>query len=72
MPAAALRLGARADRLMRGKAAKLTADRAAYFSHPDWVVDPARAPPAGTWAPRIDTEQGIAATAAWYRAQGWL
>jgi nucleoside-diphosphate-sugar epimerase len=72
MPAAALRLGARADRLMRGKAAKLTADRAAYFSHPDWVVDPARAAPAGLWTPRIETEQGIAATAAWYRAQGWL
>ena len=72
MPAALLRFGARADRLLRGDAAKLTADRAAYFSHPDWVVDPARASPPGFWAPRIATEQGLASTAAWYRAQGWL
>ena len=72
MPAAVLRFGARADRLLRGDAAKLTADRAAYFSHPDWVVDPARAAPAEYWTPRIDTPQGLAATAAWYRAQGWL
>jgi nucleoside-diphosphate-sugar epimerase len=72
MPAAVLRLGAKADRLLRGDAAKLTADRATYFSHPDWVVDPARAAPAECWTPRIETPQGLAATAAWYRAQGWL
>jgi nucleoside-diphosphate-sugar epimerase len=72
MPAAALRLGARADRLLRGDAAKLTVDRAAYFSHPDWVVDPDKAAPADFWAPRIATPQGLASTAAWYRAQGWL
>ena len=72
MPAAVLRLGAKADRLLRSDAAKLTADRAAYFCHPDWTVDPARAVPAELWAPRIATPQGLAATAAWYRAQGWL
>jgi nucleoside-diphosphate-sugar epimerase len=72
MPAAALRFGARADRLLRGDAAKLTVDRAAYFSHPDWVADPAKAAPAGFWMPRIATPDGLAATAAWYRAQGWL
>ena len=72
VPAAMLKLGAKADRLLRGKAAKLTADRAAYFSHPDWVVDPALAAPAEFWSPRIATPQGLAATVAWYRAQGWL
>lgn len=72
MPAAVLKLGAKADRLLRGNGAKLTADRAAYFSHPDWVVDPALAPPPQIWEPRIDTMQGFASTAAWYRAQGWL
>ena len=72
MPAAALRFAARADRLLRGDAAKLTADRAAYFSHPDWVADPAKAAPAAFWTPRIATPDGLAATAAWYRAQGWL
>jgi nucleoside-diphosphate-sugar epimerase len=65
-------LAARADRLVRRGAAKLTPDRAAYFCHPDWVVDPDRAPPAGLWQPKIATEAGLAATAHWYRAAGWL
>ena len=72
MPATALKLGAKADRLLRGRKAKLTADRAAYFSHPDWVVDAAKAAPPAFWAPKIATPDGLAATAAWYRAQGWL
>jgi nucleoside-diphosphate-sugar epimerase len=72
LPAALLKLGARADRLVRGNGAKLTADRAAYFSHPDWVVDPALAAPRGFWSPRIATAPGLKCTAAWYRAQGWL
>jgi hypothetical protein len=67
-----LRVGARADRLLRGDKAKLTADRAAYFCHPDWVVDPAHAVPPDLWQPRIATPEGLAATAQWYRAQGWL
>jgi nucleoside-diphosphate-sugar epimerase len=72
VPAGLLRLAARADRLVRGDRAKLTADRAAYFSHPDWVADPARAAPPGLWQPRIATPEGLAATAQWYREQGWL
>ncbi|MBA3526472.1 MAG: NAD(P)-dependent oxidoreductase, partial [Sphingomonas sp.] len=59
-------------RLLRGDKAKLTADRAAYFSHPDWVVDPSRAAPPSLWRPQIATPDGLAATAQWYRAQGWL
>ncbi|HEU5285005.1 MAG TPA: NAD(P)H-binding protein, partial [Sphingomicrobium sp.] len=72
IPPGLLRLGAMADRLLRGDRAKLTADRAAYFCHPDWVVDPARAAQPGLWQPRIATPDGLAATAQWYRAQGWL
>ena len=72
IPSAVLRFGARADRLLRGDKAKLTADRAAYFCHPDWVVDPAHAVPPDLWQPRIATPEGLAATAQWYRAQGWL
>ena len=53
---------------VRGDKAKLTADRAAYFCHPDWTVSPDRAAPAGLWQPRIDTEQGLADTARWYRS----
>jgi nucleoside-diphosphate-sugar epimerase len=71
-PGILLRLAARADQLMRGEKAKLTPDRAAYFSHRNWVVEPKRAPPADLWLATIDTRQGLAATAAWYREQGWL
>ena len=55
-----------------GEKAKLTPDRAAYFSHPDWVADPSRSPPARLWRPTIETNPGLSSTAAWYRAQGWL
>ncbi|QDZ07945.1 NAD-dependent epimerase/dehydratase family protein [Sphingomonas panacisoli] len=58
------------DRLVRGKGAKLTPDRVRYFCHKDWVSH-AR-PPADVWAPQIDTRDALAATAAWYRAQGLL
>ena len=71
-PGPLLRIAAHADQLVRGPRAKLTVDRAAYFSHHDWVTDPKRAPPEGLWHPRIETGQGLAQTAAWYRAQGWL
>lgn len=72
VPAPLLRLGARADRLLRGDKAKLTADRAAYFSHCDWVADPEHAAPAGLWLPQVAIDEGLAATADWYRGQGWL
>ena len=71
-PAALLKLGARADRLIRRSKAKLTADRAAYLSHDEWVIDTKRRPPADLWTPAIPADQGLADTAAWYRANGWL
>lgn len=71
-PAALLKLGARADQLIRRSKAKLTADRAAYFSHKDWVIDTAKRPPADVWIPAIPADQGLADTAAWYRSNGWL
>lgn len=71
-PRRLLRAGAAIDRLMRRDKAKLTPDRAAYFCHPDWVADPSRAPPSDVWRPKIDSEQGLADTARWYREQGWL
>ena len=71
-PAFVLRAAARADQLFRGAKAKLTVDRAAYFSHRDWVVDPKRAAPQELWRPIIATPDGLAATARWYEAQGWL
>jgi nucleoside-diphosphate-sugar epimerase len=71
-PGLALRLAARADQLVRGSRAKLTPDRAAYFSHPDWVVDSKLGVPADLWRPRIETLQGLKQTADWYRSKGWL
>jgi len=71
-PRPLLRLAARLDRLVRRDRAKLTPDRAAYFSHPDWVVTSDRFPPPELWHPRVETHQGLAATAEWYAGQGWL
>jgi len=71
-PKPALFLAARADRLLRGKKAKLTPDRARYIAHSDWTSDPLRRPPRDLWQPEIATPQGLAETARWYRANGWL
>lgn len=72
LPAAIVKLGAHLDRLLRGDKAKLTPDRAAYFCHPDWVIDPTKRPPPSLWVPKVQTPQGLAATAKAYRAAGWL
>ncbi len=72
MPQSILMLGARIDGLVRRDKAKLTADRAAYFCHPDWTVEPSRGAPEMLWRPSVDTDQGLAETARWYREQGWL
>ena len=72
LPAAGLRLAARGDRLLRGQRAKLTPDRVAYMTHPDWTADPAKAPPPALWRPRIALAGGLADTARWYRARGLL
>lgn len=63
---------ARLDRWVRRGGAKLTADRVAYFCHPDWMVDPGRGAPEKLWKPQIETERGLVETASWYRQQGWL
>lgn len=72
VPKRLLMLGARADRLIRRGKATLTADRAAYLSHPDWTAAPHAHPPHELWQAEIPTAIGLAETAAWYRAQGWL
>ena len=68
----AMEWAARADMRLRGAAAKLTLDRVGYMTHPDWVVGQGARPPAELWRPRIETREGLKATAAWYREQGWL
>ncbi|HEV2596496.1 MAG TPA: NAD(P)-dependent oxidoreductase [Sphingomicrobium sp.] len=71
-PGLVLRLAAHVDQLFRGEKAKLTADRAAYFSHRNWVVEGKRAAPRTLWKPQIVTPDGLKDTAAWYREKGWL
>ena len=72
MPGPMLKLGAVVDQLVRREKAKLSADRAAYFSHRDWAVDPAKRPSDSLWHPEIETGEGLAETAQWYRTHGWL
>lgn len=67
-----LDLAAKADGMLRGSRAKMTADRASYFSHPDWAVSAGARVPPHIWRPRIETREGLKATAQWYRRQGWL
>lgn len=71
-PRIALALAARGDRLVRGKKARLTPDRARYMAHPDWASTPDLAVPDGIWCPAIPLVDGVAETARWYRAHGWL
>ena len=72
LPKAVLGVVARLDRLTRGDKAKLTPDRVGYVTHPDWVAAPARHPPRKLWSPKIPTNEGLRATAKWYKAHGWL
>jgi uncharacterized protein YbjT (DUF2867 family) len=72
MPKLLLSLASRLDVLFRGNNAKLTADRVGYLTHPDWTIDTDRRVPVQLWSPQISTLAGLAATAAWYRDNGWL
>lgn len=72
LPRAVMMIGARLDRRLRGPGAKLTADRVGYLAHPDWTARADHHPPADLWTPATATETGLAATAAWYRANGLL
>jgi uncharacterized protein YbjT (DUF2867 family) len=72
MPRALVSIGARIDARIRGRNAKLTADRAAYFCHPDWVISDHARVPAEIWVPHIPTPDGLRKTAEAYRAVGWL
>lgn len=72
IPKSLLRLGARADRLVRRDKAKLTADRVNYFCHDDWTIDPAKRLPSQLWQAQIETREGLKDTANWYRQNDWL
>lgn len=70
LPRAPLLAAAALTGRLPGPLSKLTPDRARYFAHRDWTAH-AR-PPAAVWRARLDTPAALAATAAWYRANGLL
>jgi nucleoside-diphosphate-sugar epimerase len=72
LPRAVLEAAAAADRLARGDGAKLTADRVGYMCHPNWVSRFDRKVPPGLWQPRMAGEEGLKATAEWYKREGWV
>jgi nucleoside-diphosphate-sugar epimerase len=72
VPRALLHLVGHADRFLREANAKLTPDRAAYLSHPDWTATPHHRPPASLWTPQISTRDGLVQTADWYRSNRLL
>jgi nucleoside-diphosphate-sugar epimerase len=72
LPRPLLMLGAAIDRALRRGGAKLTADRVGYLSHPDWTARASHRPPPALWTPSVRLAEGLAATAAWYRARGLL
>ncbi len=75
LPAAALHLGAAFDTLrarFSGDLPKLSFDRARYLAHADWTADARRLVALGCWTPHIASTEGVAQTADWYRAAGWL
>ncbi|MDH4131911.1 MAG: NAD(P)-dependent oxidoreductase [Gemmatimonadota bacterium] len=57
---------------LAGQATILTADKANEFFQPAWTGDPAALARDTGWSPEHGIESGLAATAEWYRKQGWL
>ena len=55
-----------------GRPVRLTRERIADWTEPDWTVDDSRLRATLGYAPRFDIAQGIAETAAWYRSAGWI
>lgn len=72
LPRSVLEAGARIDRLLRGKGAKLTLDRVGYMTHPNWVSRWDRRVDGVIWQAEIPGHDGLKQTAEWYRKEGWL
>jgi nucleoside-diphosphate-sugar epimerase len=56
----------------RGEAPLFSRDKAREFLAEGWVCDPSRAMRELGWAPARTLDEGLAATAAWYREHGWI
>ncbi|TRW15093.1 NAD-dependent epimerase/dehydratase family protein [Glacieibacterium frigidum] len=55
---------------LRGGHSRLTAERARYLAHPDWVTRGDNL--SALWRPQVALADGLRATADWYRANDWL
>jgi len=75
VPEPALRvLGALAEEVARwrGERPLFSRDKVAEFLAPGWVCDPGRAMRELGWRPARPLDEGLAATARWYRERGWI
>jgi nucleoside-diphosphate-sugar epimerase len=75
IPDAALRvLGALAEEIARwrGERPLFSRDKVVEFLATGWVCDPGRAMRELGWSPARTLDEGLAATARWYRAHGWI
>jgi nucleoside-diphosphate-sugar epimerase len=57
---------------LTGQVTILTPDKAHEFYQPAWTGDPEPLIQDTGWRPTHDLAQGLAATAEWYRSEGWL
>jgi nucleoside-diphosphate-sugar epimerase len=55
-----------------GRRSVVNADKLAEFLAPSWAASVAKAERELGWRARHELADGLAATAAWYRAEGWL
>lgn len=58
--------------VMRGKPSTLNSDKYRIMKQRNWDVDVSKAQKGFGFAPRVDLEEGIKESVAWYRRQGWL
>jgi nucleoside-diphosphate-sugar epimerase len=75
VPEPALRaLGAVAEEIARwrGDRPLFSRDKVVEFLAPGWECDPSRAMRELGWSPARTLEDGLAATARWYRERGWI
>ncbi len=57
---------------LAGRATLLSADKANEFLAPGWVCSSAALTRDTGWRTEVDLDTGLARTAEWYRAKGWL
>lgn len=55
-----------------GRATLMSGDKAPEITAEAWTCSSAELERDSTWRAELDTDRGLAATASWYREQGWL